>query len=316
MNSTRQEHWANLGESTFVAGIWLLLGIHRVLGRWPFRLCLYPVVSVHWLLNGIARRSSLEYLQRLQNAHQVFATAPNWRHSFRHFISFAETMLDKLLAMDGRYPLNRVVSHGRDALYDMIAAKRGAVILTAHIGCLELCRALGERDSGLKLNILVHTAHAEKFNRIVGKLNPESTVELVQVTDITPALAISLAEKIACGEFIVVTGDRAPIKSSAVASVPFLGAPAEVPTGPYILAALFKCPMFFMGCIRTTEFHSVYFRLLAECIELPRKEREQILQHYAALYVQQMESLLIKAPYEWFNFFPFWATEKMSRIPE
>ena len=42
-------HWAEIGESTFVGGTWLLYGVHRAFGRWPFLLCLYPVVLAYWL---------------------------------------------------------------------------------------------------------------------------------------------------------------------------------------------------------------------------------------------------------------------------
>ena len=38
-------HWAQIGESTFVGGMWLLYQVHRWLGRWPFLACLYPVVK-------------------------------------------------------------------------------------------------------------------------------------------------------------------------------------------------------------------------------------------------------------------------------
>ena len=33
-------HWAHVGESTFVAGMWFLYQMHRFLGRWPFLLFL------------------------------------------------------------------------------------------------------------------------------------------------------------------------------------------------------------------------------------------------------------------------------------
>ena len=40
----RERHWAAMGESTFVAGIWLLFAVHWLLGRTVFRLLLWPVV--------------------------------------------------------------------------------------------------------------------------------------------------------------------------------------------------------------------------------------------------------------------------------
>jgi len=51
VSATGQPHWADIAESTSVAGVRFLCGVHRWLGRWPFRLCAYPVVFFHWLGN-------------------------------------------------------------------------------------------------------------------------------------------------------------------------------------------------------------------------------------------------------------------------
>ena len=87
-------HWADLGETTFVGGTWFLYAVYRLLGRLPFRLCLYPVVFCWWLGSGAARRASLEYLRRLQAAENLFPRRPGMRESLRHFLLFAETLLD------------------------------------------------------------------------------------------------------------------------------------------------------------------------------------------------------------------------------
>ena len=56
-------HWADLGETTFVGGTWFLYAVYRILGRLPFRICLYPVVFCWWLGSGPARRASLDLLR-------------------------------------------------------------------------------------------------------------------------------------------------------------------------------------------------------------------------------------------------------------
>lgn len=61
MSSASAPHWAAIGETTFVAGIRLLCAVERWFGRWPFRLCLAPVVLCHWLFNRTARQASADY---------------------------------------------------------------------------------------------------------------------------------------------------------------------------------------------------------------------------------------------------------------
>ena len=314
-NTARATHWAEMGESTFAAGLWLLYGVHRLFGRFPLRLFLYPVVSYYWLTQPVARRASLDYLRRMQAAHGALGGAPGWRHSFRHFLSFAETIADKTLAFSGRYRFEQVRYVGREAVDEMIARGQGAILMTAHMGCLELCQAAADRQPGLKLTVLVHTRHAERFNRVLRRLNPDCSVKLLQVTDVDAATAVMLAERVAAGEFVAIAGDRVPVKPSKTTRARFLGQDAAFPVGAYVLASLIKCPLLLLGCVREPQGHVVYFERLAERVELPRGQRNEHIAALAAVFVQRLEALLVKAPYDWFNFFPFWAqpTEPTSR---
>jgi len=219
---------------------------------------------------------------------------------------FAETVLDKLLATGGRYPLDKVRTEGREALYEATASGRGVIIVTAHMGCLEICQHLAESANLLQLNILMHTRHAEKFNRILRRLNPHTTVRFLEVTDAGPAMAMQLSERVAAGECVIIAGDRIPVQGSAVVPVQFLGQEANFPIGPYVLASLFECPLFFLGCIREGRGHVVHFERLAQRVDLPRKERNARLALYAAEYSRCLEAMLRRSPLDWFNFFDFW----------
>ncbi len=58
MNQAAPRHWAAINEVSFVAGMRLLFWIFRVLGRWPFRVVLYPVLCWYLLAAPRARRGS------------------------------------------------------------------------------------------------------------------------------------------------------------------------------------------------------------------------------------------------------------------
>ena len=318
-------HWAQIGESTFVGGMRLLYHVHRFLGRWPFLLCLYPVITYYWLSKPLARRSSIEYLQRLQAAHGLWAKQPGWRESLRHFRVFAEVILDKLLAISGSYPTSKVTYSGHLPILDLIDRGQGALFVTAHLGCIELCQALAEKRAGLRLNVLVHTKHAEKFNRLLSRVAPDSTVQFLQVTDFNAATAMMLSERVARGEFIAIAGDRVPVNKSKTTMAPFLGHAAEFPCGPFVIASVLKCPLFLMSCTHaeadTGAGYALRIAELAHRVELPRARRDEALSEYAGAYAQQLEQLLTKAPFDWFNFFPFWAqgdaaTAAVSSTPE
>lgn len=307
--SSRAAHWAHIGESTCAAGIWFLYGVHAVVGRRVLRVLLWPVVLFYACTQPGARRASLEYLGRMQEVHGVIGSAPGMRHWLWHLMSFAETLVDKLLATAGRYRWAALRVEGQAQVDALVAQRRGALLVTAHVGCLELCQALAARLPQLKLTVLVHTKHAERFNRILRRLNPANRVELLQVTEVNAATAVELERRVRAGEFVAIAGDRIPVGGGRTATVPFLGQPAAFPVGAYVLASLLACPLLMLGCVREGAGHTVRFEMLAERLVLQRADREAALQQWATLFAQRLEALLVRAPYDWFNFFPFWAAK-------
>jgi len=298
-------HWADIGETTSVAGIRLLCAIHRALGRRVFRICALPVVYAHWLLNAPARRASLQYLRRLHAHTGVFARLPGWRESLHHFRVFADTLLDKILALGGQYPCDQV-RVSRNNIRDLLRAGRGAVIITAHIGCLELCQVLAEKVPELRMTALVYTRHAERFNRLLERLPGNGKMRLMQIEAINPAVAVQLGERVEQGEFIAIVGDRVPLKGGRYVFADFLGQPAPFPIGAYVLAAALRCPLATMACVHEGDGYALRFETFAECVELPRATRDTTLANHAARFAHWLEVQLRAAPYDWFNFFAFW----------
>lgn len=305
--SVKVKHWAALGETTFVAGIWLLYAVHRVAGRGLFRVLLAPVVLLHWSLRPSLRLASLQYLRRLHEAQPgLFERRPGWREGQRHVALFAETLLDKLLAMAGRYPLERVRETGLESLSAELAAGRGGIFITAHMGCLELCRAVGRHKAQMRLTVLVHTRHAQAFNRILQRLDPANSVNLMEVSEFSPATAVQLQGIVAAGGWVAIAGDRVPLQSAQTTTVDFLGHAAPLPVGAYVLASLLRCPLLLLACVHEGDGYRIHFERLAEQVILPRGQRPQALACHAQAYADALQRLLRKAPYDWFNFYPFW----------
>ncbi|WP_035056703.1 LpxL/LpxP family acyltransferase [Andreprevotia chitinilytica] len=307
----QSSHWAKIGEAGFLSGMKLMFAIYHRLGRWPFRLVLYPVLAWYVLTNAIARHASKDYLTRLHRASAGHTPPPTLANIYRHFTAFAEMMLDKLLVWSG--DLDRVIYaiENPGVLRDRMAAGQGAVIVTAHIGNAELCRVLAREKSSIRLNVLVHTPQAQRFNQLMRELNPASQIDLIQVSDISAATAMLLAERVEAGEFVVIAGDRVPLSdsnahASGIVEVDFLGAAAPLPFGPYLLASLFKCPLIGMiACRRNNCFH-ITLATLAERVVLPRQNRRAAAAEPAQAFAAMMAKECSTAPFQWFNFFPFW----------
>lgn len=306
-------HWAQINEFSFIAGIHLLFWLGRVFGRWPFRVVLYPVLLWYVIAKPSARAASRDYLRRVASVEVGSRIVARRFGVVRHFATFAECILDKLLLWCGLFDTRSVELRGLDPILRQISTKRGGLLICCHLGNLELCRVMSTMQPGLKLTVLTHTKHAVKFNQLLARLNPHSQLNLMQVTDLTPATAVLLSEKINQGEFIAIAGDRIPVASKPrVAFARFFGAMAPFPVGPYILASLFQCPVFLLFSLRTDAGAAIQFELFREEIRLPRKNRNDALAALVNDYAARLQGHCLRAPLQWFNFFDFWRLSPLS----
>ncbi len=300
-------HWSDIQERSLIWGMQLLFAVYRLCGRWLLQVFLYPVVLYYWLSNRSARQASRDYLRRLSLMAPHLGLSGSLWCSYRHFISFANAIIDKLAAWAGTLSVANIEFSGRDALLTDLQNGRGALLLACHLGNPEVCRVIASQDDHIKINVLVHTKHAEQFNRLLQRYNPASGLNLLQVTDINAATAILLAEKIEQGELVIIAADRTPVgHSQRVSQVNFLGATALLPQGPFILAGLLKCPVYSLFCLKHAEKHRIIFEAFSENLSWPRNQRETALQQAAQRYADQLQQHCLQAPLQWFNFYDFW----------
>jgi len=301
------EHWARTPERGTPFGVRFLAGCYRLLGETGMRLVLRPVVAYFLVTGGAARRASMDYFARLQRFSGGATPAPGWRTSFRHMMAFAESALHKLAAWAGRLDGLALEFPERARFEALLASGRGALLLGAHFGNLEMTRAIAAHHRLARITAVVYSEHAAAFRGALEGASAEYAANLVHVTEITPATVIALKEKVERGELLVIVGDRTPAAENArVCSVEFLGAPADFAEGPFILAHLLECPVYLFFCPREEAGYRVYFEPFAERVELPRAGRAEALRAYAGRYAARLEALCQRAPYQWFNFYNYW----------
>jgi len=304
---SKSPHWSDMGEWSMIWGMRFLLHVYLLLGRTVLQWFLYPVVSYYWLANKPGREASQAYLKRIAERLPASDLSGNLRCSYRHFISFANAIIDKLAAWSGALSHADVKYKGRDNMLAQIKTRRGAILLGSHLGNLEVCRVIADLDDTPPINVLVHTKHAEKFNRLLKQTNENSALNLIQVTDISAATSMLLSDKIDNGELVIITADRTPVSPNPrVSRANFLGADALFPQGPFILASLLKCPVYTLFCLKQEGKQVIYFDHFSDSLTFPRKNREQAMQQTIQCYAQRLEHYCLMEPLQWFNFFDFW----------
>lgn len=305
----RRTHWSRTPERGSLLGMQIMLASYRLLGRRGFSLLLYPVIGYFWLTGRAQREASQAYLARLEAfaGAQGVALPAEPRSSFRHFLRFGEAALDKLAGWRGDITEQEVELVGAEHYQAAINSGKGVLLLGSHLGDLELCRALGSRKQGLRINALVFTRHAARFNALLKQINPDSHLNLIQVQELGADTAILLKEKLEQGEWVVIVGDRTSVtREKRVIWADFLGAPAPFPLGPFVLSSVLGCPVYLMFGLKEQGRFRVHFEPFADGQPLPRQGRQQILASRVQAYADRLQHHCLQAPLDWFNFFDFW----------
>ncbi len=299
-------HWAWISERGIYAGLLFAAFAARFLGRRGCLIVLAPAIFYFYLTARLQRRASSDFLQRavLKGAN---LTAPtSLRTGLGHFMSFAGRAIDTFIAWS-KSPQADIVRPGNVAdLVELKQSREGALFIIAHLGNGDLARALLDESTRRRLLVLVHTRHAENYNRLLREYRPEAAVNTWQVTELGPAAAIELKARVEQGAWIVIAGDRIPINSDRVCDISFLGRPAPFSQGPYILASLLDCPVYTMFCVRRGDYYVLDIERLADRIVLSRENRTTILKVYAEAFCARLERYAIANPLQWYNFFDFW----------
>ena len=301
-------HWARIGERGTVAGMMLMVAIQRHLGRWPFRLVLWPVILWYFLVHTTARRASQSFLKRLypQLEQPLFA---RWWHSYRHFLSFGEALMDKVEAWCGNIADHRLMGTGIEQFSAAIENGRGGLILVAHHGNLDVVNALAERHAALDLTVMMHTRNARKFNSLLERVTGKPRPRVLEVSEITPATAQTLADRIHAGGYIVIAADRLPLAGERTQTLDFLGDRARFPEGPFRLTALLRCPLYALSCVRDGDNFRIDFDTIGDTQGLPRRERDTWITQTMQTHADHLAERVRQHPLQWFNFYPFWIND-------
>jgi predicted LPLAT superfamily acyltransferase len=307
MTPSTPTHWASLSERGSDLGLRILILLYRVSGRRVAMALLHVIVAFFFLTGAKARAASRLYLRRAHAA-GLLARPPDWRSSYRHFYHFARAGLDKFAAWTGDISLHAITGKDDPALRAALDAPAGAVIFTAHIGNPELSRALATLHGHRNILVLMHTAHARRFNRMIAQASPEAGIRIIEVTELGIETAGILQDAIDRGDWVVIAADRIPVTANGrVVQAKFLGHSAPFPQGPYILAGLLGCPVYTLFCLRTAIGHHISFEKFADRITLPRRHRAEAAGALAGDFAQRLEAVLRNDPLQWYNFYDFWA---------
>lgn len=268
------------------------------LGRRVGRLVLHLIALYFVLFAMDSRRASLSYLPR------ALGRPATWLDLYRHFFCFASTIHDRIYLINRRYDLFDINIQGEENIRPLIEQGKGILLMGAHLGSFEVMRAIGRQLPGLRVAMVMHEDNAQKINTMLAAINPEASMDIIPLGRIDSMLQVQ--ERLEDGMLVGMLSDRT-LGNEAMAQVNLLGSTAELPTGPFRMAALLRRPVVFMvGLYMGGNRYQVHFETLADFTDIPRGQRAQAVEMAVERYTELLNYYTRLAPYNWFNFFDYW----------
>jgi predicted LPLAT superfamily acyltransferase len=282
--------WRRAPERSRPGALALMRAIALVLGRGAARAVLHPIVVYYLLFAPQARRASRAYLAR------ALGRPPRLADLYRHFHAFAATALDRVYLLNGRFDLFELAIERAPG-----DRASGLLLAGAHFGSFEALRAAGRKETGLAVSMLMYEDNARMLNETLAAISPAARLDVIPLGRLDSMLRVR--ERLAAGGMVGVLADRSLQADEEARALPFLGAPARFPTGPMRMAALLRCRVWFMaGVYEGGNRYRLRFEPLAD-FSAGAATPEGAL----AAYVACLERHCRAAPYNWFNFYDFWA---------
>lgn len=296
-----RDGWLDVAEVGGVLGIRFFVVVCTIFGRAPARAILRLVALYYALFYPAARRASRAWLEKVHGQDRV-----TFRMIYTHILRFAQVALDRLFQVRRQMWRFEITYRDEASLRALRGAKKGALLLGAHLGSFEVLRVLAEIDN-VGISLLGHFRNAKMINAALQRLDPLGRARLIEIDRAGIDFIFAVKECVDRGEHIAILGDRVGLGAGTV-EVDFMGARAIFPSGVYLLAAALHCPVYLIfGLYREPNRYDIHCELFAEEVVLPRKARPAGIAAYAQRYADRLAHYGRLAPDNWFNFFDFWA---------
>ena len=306
--------WTAERERSNLWALRLIRWIAMTAGRSATRWLLHPIALYFVLANGKARRASRLYLGR------ALGRPAAWPDVYRHIHRFASTILDRVYFLQGRHDAFELTHSGTQTVHASLDRGEGVMLAGAHLGSFEALRAIG-LGRGVRVAMLMYEDNAKLLNATLAAIAPRAELHTIALG--RPGAMLALRRWLDEGGLAGLLADRTLPAAAAGRTdrsrthvIGFLGHPARFSDGPFRLAALLRRKVVFMtGLYAGANRYDLRFVELADFgrgeagvgESAVGAEAEQRVEDTLRRYVALLESLCRESPYNWFNFYDFWA---------
>ena len=246
------------------------------------------VIPFYMLLDRKGYRASRDFYRKRMGHGPLKSVLSVWRNEY----NLGKVVMDRFAMYAGKK--FRFEAEGMDQFRELLSRESGIIMLASHVGNFELAGySIPTREK--RINALVFPGETATVMQGREALFSETNIRMVPVSEDLSHLVI-LNNALSDGEIVSIHADRL-FGSSKRIRVPFFGEEASLPAGPFVLASAKDVPVV---CTFVMKESVHRYRIFLQPIEGARQD-------LARAFAGRMEDILHRYPYQWYNFYDFWA---------
>lgn len=301
-------HWRDRPEGGNRFWLALIRWIILHIGRGFARLGMIPTSLYFFCVRGVERRASRAWLKR------IGARRRDWLGVLIHIYTFAITIVDRVLLLAGRDDQLDVQAEGVEALVETLRQGQGCLLLGSHLGSFEAIRVFSRHapPECRQLKVVMDRDQNSLITQMLEEISPDIRDTVIDARQPGPQIILQASDVLSTGGMVAMLADRI-YRNEAALEVTFAGDPARFPVAPLAFAAALEAPVFLVFGLYTGRAR---YRLVFERLESPgprpdnRRARREQLNQWVAAYAQRLEHYARLYPYNWFNFYDFWHSDR------
>ncbi|WP_185288752.1 lipid A biosynthesis acyltransferase [Chryseobacterium lactis] len=257
---------------------------------------LYFVAAYYSLFQKKSNQYILYYFQKRLNYGYWKAKSS----IFKSYFTFGKVLIDKTAISAGLRNKYTYEFDGIENLRNLLAAKKGGVLISAHIGNFEIAEHFfADIDFDCQINLVTTDQEVTVIKEYLESVSvKKSNIKFIFVKeDMSHIFEINQA--LSNNELICFTGDRY-FEGSKYLEAELLGKCAKFPAGPFLIASRLGVPVVYVYVMKENNLHYHLYARVAQNIK--NRDSQGLLQSY----VQNLETMVKKYPLQWFNYFDFW----------
>lgn len=219
---------------------------------------------------------------------------------FRSYLTFGKVLIDKTAISAGLRDRFTYEFDGIENLRNLLAEKKGGVLISAHIGNFEIAEHFfADIDFDCQINLVTTDQEVTVIKEYLESVSvKESSIKFIYVKEDMSHI-FEINEALSKNELICFTGDRY-FEGSKFLEGELLGKKAKFPAGPFLIASRLGVPVVYVYVMKENNLHYHLYARLSE--QVKKRDAQGLLNSYT----RNLESMIRKYPLQWFNYFDFW----------